>query len=204
MAVVLIIIYAGAILVTYVFVIMLASQGSTGGTAGTMAPEYDRRANEPFVAVAVAFVLIGAVLQVLFPTEGRIVAEPSRRPDPLMVANIEDRHVSAVGGSATRPARSVLGTTATAPVAGPATGPVATTHNNPPEAKVAAGGGNRPTTRPGAPSNVQVLGASLYSKYALSLELAGILLTIALVGAVVIARKNSGQDVLGTGKLPTE
>jgi NADH:ubiquinone oxidoreductase subunit 6 (subunit J) len=51
---------------------------------------------------------------------------------------------------------------------------------------------------------VQVLGASLYSKYALSLELAGILLTIALIGAVVIARKNTGQDVLGTGKLPTE
>jgi NADH-quinone oxidoreductase subunit J len=206
MAVVLIIIYAGAILVTYVFVIMLASQGSTGGTAGTMAPEYDRRANEPFVAVAVAFVLIGAVLQVLFPTEGRIVAEPSRRADPLMVANIEDRHVSAVGGSATRPARSVLGTTATAPVAAPATAPVATTLNNPPENRI-AGGGNTAATRPGpppAPSNVQVLGASLYSKYALSLELAGILLTIALVGAVVIARKNSGQDVLGTGKLPTE
>src|SRR6185437_3473174 len=47
MAIVLIIIYAGAILVTYVFVIMLASQGSSGGTAGAIAPEYDRRASEP-------------------------------------------------------------------------------------------------------------------------------------------------------------
>jgi len=49
-----------------------------------------------------------------------------------------------------------------------------------------------------------VLGASLYSQYALSLELAGILLTIALVGAVVIARKNSTPDALGTGHVPTE
>jgi NADH:ubiquinone oxidoreductase subunit 6 (subunit J) len=51
-----------------------------------------------------------------------------------------------------------------------------------------------------------VLGANLYSQYPLTLELAGILLTIALVGAVVIARKNTGsmQDALGTGKLPTE
>ena len=43
MAIVLIIIYAGAILVTYVFVIMLASQGSTGGNVS--APAYDRRAS---------------------------------------------------------------------------------------------------------------------------------------------------------------
>ena len=59
---------------------------------------------------------------------------------------------------------------------------------------------------PAAPSSVQVLGSSLYSHYALSLELAGILLTIALVGAVVIARKNTGSmhDALGSGKIPTE
>src|SRR5206468_2443822 len=56
MAIVLIIIYAGAILVTYVFVIMLASQGSTGGAAS--APAYDRRSSSAFPAVVVAFVLV--------------------------------------------------------------------------------------------------------------------------------------------------
>jgi len=54
------------------------------------------------------------------------------------------------------------------------------------------------------PSGIQVVGVNLYSKYALSLELAGILLTIALVGAVVIARKGEGAHVLGSGELPTE
>ena len=47
---------------------------------------------------------------------------------------------------------------------------------------------------------------SLYSQYSLSLELAGLLPTIALVGSVVIARKNVNVDseTLGTGKVPTE
>jgi NADH-quinone oxidoreductase subunit J len=58
MAIVLIIIYAGAILVTYVFVIMLASQGSApsegGGTGGDVkAPAYDRRAASSFSAIFV-------------------------------------------------------------------------------------------------------------------------------------------------------
>jgi NADH-quinone oxidoreductase subunit J len=181
MAIVLIIIYAGAILVTYVFVIMLASQGSTGGTSGTIAPEYDRRASEPFVAVAVAFVLIGSVLQVLFPTNGRIVAERSAHADPLMVASYADVPTPAATQAATTAA--ALQVASTSPNAPVVPGPMPA----------------------GPPSNVQVLGATLYSKYALSLELAGILLTVALVGAVVIARKNTAPvDVLGTGKLPTE
>ena len=163
MAIVLVIIYAGAILVTYVFVIMLASQGTTGGSVS--APEYDRRAAEPFISVFVAFLLIGTILQVLFPTNGRTIAQQAITPEPLMAASLD------------------VGT---------------------PDTTV-------PATQPAdaaalAPSNVQVLGASLYSSYALSLELAGILLTIALVGAVVIARKNTSADsaVLGTGQIPAE
>ncbi|MCH8147320.1 MAG: NADH-quinone oxidoreductase subunit J, partial [Planctomycetes bacterium] len=53
LAVALIIIYAGAILVTYLFVIMLASQGGS--------PAYDGRAREPFMAVLGGFVLMAAV-----------------------------------------------------------------------------------------------------------------------------------------------
>lgn len=53
LAVALIIIYAGAILVTYLFVIMLAQQPGS--------PVYDRRAREPFAAVVAGFVLMGAI-----------------------------------------------------------------------------------------------------------------------------------------------
>jgi NADH-quinone oxidoreductase subunit J len=161
MAIVLIIIYAGAILVTYVFVIMLASQGSTGGSV--VAPAYDRRAIGGLPAIVVAFVLIGAVLQVLLPSRGPIATANLNSQNPM-----HDQMVASVG-------------------AGEAPNIEA------------------PTTQPPAPSNVQLIGASLYSQYSLSLELAGILLTIALIGAVVIARKNTHvEQPLGTGKLPSE
>jgi len=151
MAVVLIIIYAGAILVTYVFVIMLASQGSVGGSMQGAA--YDRKASGGLVAIVVAFALTGAIIQVLLPARGPVTAPHDDTHNAMLVD-------------------SVTG----------ATGPGHT-----------------------AASNVQVLGASLYSQYAMSLELAGILLTIALIGAVVIARKNTLEhQPLGSGKLPAE
>jgi NADH-quinone oxidoreductase subunit J len=53
LAVALVIIYAGDILVTYLFVIMLAQQPGS--------PVYDRSAREPFAAVLAGFVLMGAV-----------------------------------------------------------------------------------------------------------------------------------------------
>lgn len=59
LAIALVIIYAGAILVTYLFVIMLAQQPG--------APAYDRRAREPFLAVAAGLILTGAVAGQSFP-----------------------------------------------------------------------------------------------------------------------------------------
>lgn len=53
----LVIIYAGAILITYVFVIMLAQQHGPA--------EYDHRAREPLAAVIVASLLVAAVAQLL-------------------------------------------------------------------------------------------------------------------------------------------
>ena len=162
MAIVLIIIYAGAILVTYVFVIMLASQGSTGGQV--TAPDYDRKASEPFFSVLIAFLLIGTTLQVLFPSDGKVIATSSGRPDQLMAMNIGE-------------------------VAIPTTTPASDQY----------------VSAAHPPTDIQVLGINLYSQYALSLELAGILLTIALVGAVVISRKGEPKThILGSGTLPTE
>ncbi|HVX85476.1 MAG TPA: NADH-quinone oxidoreductase subunit J [Phycisphaerae bacterium] len=172
MAIVLIIIYAGAILVTYVFVIMLASQGSVGGSA--VAPSYDRRSAEPFISVLVSFVLVGAILQVLLPVNGRTLATPAA-PEEMMLESLGMAPVPASPAPATN------------------TSPAATTA---PILSAAV---------PEGPSNVQLLGASLYSRYSLSLELAGILLTVALIGAVVIARKGTpAQHTLGTGNIPSE
>lgn len=163
MAIVLIIVYAGAILVTYVFVLMLAAQG--GGAGINVKPaEYDRVASGPFPAVLVSFILLGTVLLVMYPRAGV--------PMTHRVAGREDRLMQLAAGSS-----------ATQPAAGSASA----------EALY-------------QPGNTQVLGASLYGNYAFSLELAGVLLTIALVGAVIIARKNTeaGGQAVGTGGVPTE
>jgi NADH-quinone oxidoreductase subunit J len=178
MAIVLIIIYAGAILVTYVFVIMLASQGSgrvarddTG--ANVAAPAYDRRSSGSLIAVVVAFVLVGAITQVLLPKADKPIATAatydtrspvSQEMHNLMLASLAESPAPAPAATLTRPAQP-----------------------------------------PYHPSNVQLLGSSLYSQYATSLELAGILLTIALIGAVVIARKNTHSHApLGTGQIPSQ
>jgi NADH-quinone oxidoreductase subunit J len=52
-----VIVYAGAIVVTFVFVIMLAQQ--SGATA------YDQRSRQPFLATVAAFLLLGALLSTL-------------------------------------------------------------------------------------------------------------------------------------------
>ncbi len=71
LAVALLIIYAGAILVTYLFVIMLAHQGGD--------PVYDRRAREPWLSVLAGFVLMATVAT-------RAVETPSPTPRPTDAA----------------------------------------------------------------------------------------------------------------------
>lgn len=60
MAFALIIIYAGAILITYLFVIMLAEQAPSDDELGTASP-FDRFSREPAMATAVGFVLLAAL-----------------------------------------------------------------------------------------------------------------------------------------------
>jgi NADH-quinone oxidoreductase subunit J len=135
-AVVLIIIYAGAILVTYVFVIMLASPGGE-----IPAADYDRISADPLAAVLVSFLLLGTILQMM-----------------------------SYG-----------------------------------QAALAHGPGAVPAAGPAGFGGMGMLGANLYSHYALPLELAGVLLTVSLVGAVMIARKNEPPvRMLDSGEIPAE
>ncbi len=165
MAVVLIIVYAGAILVTYVFVIMLASQGKKD------TPLYDKVASEPLMAVLVSFVLLGAIINVMYRDE---------------VVNAKPQFVNWYGTQ---------------------TAPTTISHPDPQMYQsIRAMDDDAPAiVTQSAPGNMQLLGLNLYGQYALSLELAGVLLTIALVGAVVISRKNVDlEHEAGTNQLPVE
>lgn len=128
MAAALILIYAGAILVTYVFVIMLASQaaGPESSTPAQQLAEYDNMSREPLAASAIGFALMGILLYVIFDRAGDLVLP---------------------AGSAVVPGAVVVS---------------------------------------GA---TQELGYFLFRNQLVQVELAGLILTVAMVGAIVIARR---------------
>jgi len=130
MAAALILIYAGAILITYVFVIMLAAEASTPGKTGaTTFTEHDILSRDPLVASAVGFALMGVILFVIF-----------------------DKYQTV------KPAQETV--QASAIVQG----------------------------------STQQLGAFLFTNQLFNLELAGLILTVAMVGAIVIARRQVRLD----------
>ncbi len=157
MALAMIIIYAGAILVTYVFVIMLASQAADP-EVGDDGADYDRVAREPAAAVVVGFLLLAVLLRVAFPlTDDERVAPRAEGADDasIIARHLVDRSVARVAGGADADERYVLH-------------PALHTQDR--------------------LDNVERIGLDLFRMHPLGLELAGVILLVALVGAVVIAR----------------
>ena len=170
MAAALVLIYAGAILVTYVFVIMLATSSAVpaaatnardadgdendlaegNGHAPVPAPalaglaEHDAISREPLVAASIGFALMGVLLFVVFDR----AAEPIRpvNRDPVTLRSYDSLP----------------------PLARPAPAP---------------------NELPRAEGATQELGVYLFQNHLVNLELAGLLLTVSMVGAIVIARR---------------
>jgi len=142
-----VIIYAGAIVVTYVFVIMLASPAAPDAV-GDDSPTYDRAAREPAAAIAVGFLMLAVLLTVAF--------------EPL-VANPR-----AAGPSDQR----VLSRDLTQR-------PPELTPEGPPEVGKQAA----------SVDNIERVGLDLFRGHPLGLELAGVILTVSLIGAVVLVRR---------------
>jgi len=119
MAAALVLIYAGAILITYVFVIMLAAQTTSGEGPLVGVAEYDAVSRERVAASIVGFVLAGLLLFVVF----------DKAPPALAPASV---------------------------------------HQD---------------------TSTRGLAVYLFEKQALALEVAGVILTLAMVGAIIIARR---------------
>lgn len=129
LAVALVIVYAGAILVTYAFVIMLAQQSGESAV--------DTRSRDPMVAVLIAFVTMAAMT-------GRIgdlqQIAPSPWSGPPVTASADDKSIT--DGQVERADNTVL------------------------------------------------VGRRLFGQYIVVVELAGVLLLVAMVGAIAIAKKS--------------
>ena len=196
MAFALIIIYAGAILITYLFVIMLATQAPTEDDQDLLA-EYDTQAREPWLAATAGFVLLGVLTALLFrglPTLER-QADPRGGPEVLaMLPRKVDRlleRATVVAADGTRAPLLNEGERVRRVTEGVAAVDV---HARTIELADAQ---NRPTRTLGPEhwpedldaTNVERLGVNLLADHPMTIEIAGIVLLMAMLGATVLARK---------------
>ena len=87
MAFALIIVYAGAILITYMFVLMLAQQAPDAASEEAQ-PEYDRFSREPAAGAIGGFVLLSVLTQTIFDADGGTMhRRPALDPPAAMVAS---------------------------------------------------------------------------------------------------------------------
>lgn len=222
MAFALVIIYAGAILITYLFVIMLAEQTPEGQEVG-VASEYDRYAREPVVAAAVGFVLL-ALLSGLM-ARGVPTLEPGspvargeallgRMPRKVLDAydrlglftdemGVRRPETADVGSRLDLAARTMRFDLADAERFGGQITKVVESSETERRVEVRAVRGRPMPTIvvkggqivAGLPDdlraeNLDGVGFTLIAEHPMALELAGVVLLMAMLGAVVLARKH--------------
>ena len=139
-----IVVYAGAILVMFLFVLMLAQPSG-------MAP-YDRVSNEPLLAAVAGAVLLGLLSLVV----GRLSAETSA------CCRLPSRSAAI---AARAPGDGTNDAAAVPPAAATAADPLAADH-------------------------VARLGGELFGRHLLAVEVAGVLLLVALVGSIAIVSRH--------------
>lgn len=188
MAFALVIIYAGAILITYLFVIMLATEAPSEEEVERLAL-YDRFAREPIAAVLAGFVLLTAMIGLLnkgvaelgagrdgIDRPGFAAVMPKKLDRAFRDAGLNDQwEIVGVEGDLVR----IRGTQG---LSVPADLQSLVVERDGADALLAL-----PATF--VVQDIEQVGYSLVGEHPLGLELAGIILLMAMLGAVVLARK---------------
>lgn len=201
MAFALIIVYAGAILITYLFVIMLASQSASEET-DKGEQEYDISAREPIAASVVGFLLLATLTAFAFrgaaELPGSVSATSGLTKHPLSVGVVE-RETAILADMPRRVEQELRRAgllkdgdkvvvsedgAADVDLAGGTIGVVR-----------ASGGTERVAIPAGfMPKNVESVGFNLLRDHPGSIEIAGVVLLMAMLGAVVLSRKQVELD----------
>lgn len=217
MAFALIIVYAGAILITYMFVLMLAQQSPVEGVGDAW---YDRVPRESISAVFVGFVMLATLADAYFSgTTQKFLADRRVDGETRSVESAWDR-LDAMPKLLLETTRDAYATQWKAERAAAATSATAGSDAAAPtlasivrkadgtalsrmdggrsvEAKL-ADGNTVVVSIPDAmlPDNSRQVGVDLVSKFPAGLEIAGVVLLMALFGAVILARKQIelGED----------
>lgn len=176
----LVMIYAGAILITYLFVIMLATQAPSEERVEVLA-EYDVAGRAPVMAVTASFVLLGALTALMFTGVPKLDAGDAGGEMSAHAMSVLDE----MPGKVERLLRDqgeigsddkVVSVNAEAGTARVQTADAVL--------EVALPEGDEPT-------NVELVGFDLLSAHPGTIEIAGVILLMAMVGATVLARRQS-------------
>lgn len=213
MAFALVIVYAGAILITYLFVLMLATESPTADQVEALSP-YDRYSREPMIATVVGFVLLAALTTMMargtaqiapatvYAGASRIELVPGKIETALREAGLMSADE--------RLAREAVGNTSGH--AGSHADHARHAEQRPAielskagaitSVRIAYGEGQERTITSDNPlwpknlklSNVEGVGFALLADHPGAIEIAGIVLLMAMLGAVVLARKKVELD----------
>ncbi len=188
MAFALVIIYAGAILITYLFVIMLATQQPTEASKEVL-DETDAVAREPILACAIGFVMLAVLTSAMF--NGL-----SAMPDPKGAGTARDAilvqiprkvdrilHRAGAINDDERVARTDDGTA----LLDVATRTITVENTDLGTTRVIGPDQWPDTLKAG---NLDRLGYNLMHDHPMTIEIAGVILLMAMLGATVLARKH--------------
>ena len=178
MAFALVIIYAGAILITYLFVIMLATQAPSEDKLEVLA-DYDVEARSPLVAAVTGFVLLAALTTMFFrgstelsapeaPHANALLAQMPNKVTPERVMLSLERSGGLLAGEEFVAVDPGSSTVTLRGLEGPRVVPL------PAELGV---------------KNVESIGFDLLNEHPGSIEIAGVILLMAMLGATVLSRK---------------
>jgi NADH-quinone oxidoreductase subunit J len=178
MAFALVIVYAGAILITYLFVIMLATQAPSEEELDVLA-DYDVESRSPMAATIAGFVLMAGLTTMFFRGTAELPAPEAMNPDALlseMPGKLRPETVMEVlkrDGLVVEDERWVGWN--------PESGLVT----------VVGGSGERTVPLPAELklTNVEAVGFDLLNEHPGSIEIAAVILLMAMLGATVLSRK---------------
>jgi NADH-quinone oxidoreductase subunit J len=178
MAFALVIVYAGAILITYLFVIMLATQAPSEDRLEVLA-DYDVESRGPVGAAVTGFVLLAALTAMLFRGAAVLPAPEGVNPNALLASMPVKISPERVERSLAREGVLAEGERVVA-----VDGPGATVTLEGPA-------GTREAALPSelGVGNVEAVGFDLLNEHPGSIEIAGVVLLMAMLGATVLSRK---------------
>ncbi|QYU66053.1 NADH-quinone oxidoreductase subunit J [Leptolyngbya sp. 15MV] len=188
----LIIVYAGAILITYLFVIMLATQAPVEGQE-EVTPVYDTVAREPVAATAAGFVLLAVLTTMMFRGLGEPMPAPAdQRSRDALLAVMPGKIEKSLRDAGLMGPGDVLARNET-------TGQWLFDLDAGVIEVVSRQGEVRRIPREEWPStlatgNVEGVAWSLLAQHPGTIEIAGVILLMAMLGAVVLARKQVQID----------